>query len=66
MSSPTPALYEYIDDNPVFEFQPNRFTNNPAIIAQNDRMVAVNAALEGLHHVDRAAYTAASSTAEGP
>lgn len=40
------ALYEYIDDNPLFEFRPNRFTNDPSVIARNARMVAVNSALE--------------------
>ena len=40
------ALYEYIDDNPVFEFRPNAFVNDPFVIARNDRMVAINAALE--------------------
>jgi len=40
------AMYEYIDDNPVFEFRTNRFTNDPSVIARNARMVAVNSALE--------------------
>ncbi len=42
----TKTVYDYIHDNPVFEFLPNRYTNSPQVIAQNDRMVAVNAALE--------------------
>jgi acyl-CoA hydrolase len=42
----TRALYDYIDDNPVFEFLPNSYTNDPYVIGQNERMVAVNAALE--------------------
>jgi len=42
----TRAVYDYIHDNPVFEFLTNRYVNSPAVIAQNDRMVAVNAALE--------------------
>lgn len=42
----TRAVYDYIHDNPVFEFLPNQYTNDPFVIAQNDRMVAVNAALE--------------------
>ncbi|WP_321474744.1 acetyl-CoA hydrolase/transferase C-terminal domain-containing protein [uncultured Paludibaculum sp.] len=42
----TRAIYDYIDNNPVFEFLSNRYTNDPCVIAQNDRMVAVNAALE--------------------
>lgn len=42
----TRAVYDYIDDNPVFEFLPNSYTNDPYVIGQNERMVAVNAALE--------------------
>jgi 4-hydroxybutyrate CoA-transferase len=42
----TEALYSYLHDNPVFEFLPNRYVNDPFVIARNDRMVAVNAALE--------------------
>ena len=42
----TRALYDYIDDNPVFEFLPNAYTNDPYVIGQNERMVAVNAELE--------------------
>ncbi len=40
------ALYDYIHDNPVFEFLPNQYVNSPAVIAANRRMVAVNSALE--------------------
>jgi acyl-CoA hydrolase len=42
----TRALYDYIDQNPVFEFLPNQYTNAPEVIARNDRMIAVNAAIE--------------------
>lgn len=38
--------YKYVDDNPLFEFQPNSYTNNPFIIAQNDNVVAINSAVE--------------------
>jgi acyl-CoA hydrolase len=40
------ALYDYIDNNPLFEMRPADYTNNPFIIAQNDKMVAINSALE--------------------
>lgn len=40
------ALYDYIGNNPLFEMRPADYTNNPFIIAQNDKMVAVNSALE--------------------
>ncbi len=39
-------LYDFIDDNPIFEFLPNHYVNSPVIIAANRRMVAVNSALE--------------------
>ncbi len=42
----TQRLYEFVDQNPFFEFRPSDYVNDPFIIAQNDRMVAVNAALE--------------------
>lgn len=38
--------YEYVDDNPMFEFQPSSYCNDPQVIAQNDRVVAINSAVE--------------------
>lgn len=40
------TLYDYIDNNPIFEFRPIEFTNDPYTISRNERMVAINAALE--------------------
>jgi acyl-CoA hydrolase len=42
----TREWYEYVDDNPLFEFQPNCYCNDPFIIAQNDNVVAINSAVE--------------------
>ncbi len=42
----TQKLYQFINDNPVFEMRPTEYVNDPFIIAQNDRMVSVNSALE--------------------
>ena len=39
-------LFEFVDDNPAFEFRPNAFTNDPLQIARNDHMVAINSALQ--------------------
>lgn len=39
-------LYRFIHDNPVFEFHPTEYVNDPFIIAQNDRMISINSALE--------------------
>lgn len=42
----TRALYEAVDDDPRFEFRSSDYVNDPFVIAQNDRMVAVNSALQ--------------------
>ena len=39
-------LFDYVDDNPIFEFHPTAYTNDPALIARNDNMVAINSALQ--------------------
>lgn len=39
-------LYDYIDDNPAIEFHPTEYTNDPFIIAQNEKMVSINSAIE--------------------
>ncbi|MFW9988462.1 MAG: acetyl-CoA hydrolase/transferase family protein, partial [Candidatus Odinarchaeota archaeon] len=38
-------LYDFVDDNPMVEFHPCDYTNNPSIISQNKKQVAINAAL---------------------
>jgi len=39
-------LFDYVDNNPAFEFRPTHFTNDPFTIARNKKMVAINSALE--------------------
>ncbi len=39
-------LYDYMDNNPLFEFHPQDYVNDPFIIAQNNKQVALNSALE--------------------
>jgi len=39
-------VYEYLHDNPAFEFRPINYTNNPLNIARNRNMVAINSAIE--------------------
>jgi acyl-CoA hydrolase len=39
-------LYDYINNNPQFEFRQTEFTNDPFQIARNRRMVAISSALE--------------------
>jgi 4-hydroxybutyrate CoA-transferase len=42
----TKELFDYVHDNPAFEFRPCGYTNNPVVISRNDRMVAVNSTLQ--------------------
>jgi len=42
----TKDLFEFVDNNPAFEFHPTAYTNDPALIARNDSMVAINSALQ--------------------
>ncbi|MFA6450608.1 MAG: GNAT family N-acetyltransferase [bacterium] len=38
--------YEYIDDNPTIEFRRIDYVNNPLVIARNNKMTAINSALQ--------------------
>lgn len=40
------ALFDFVHDNPFIEFHPCDRTNDTAIIRRNDRVVAINSALE--------------------
>jgi 4-hydroxybutyrate CoA-transferase len=42
----TRRLHQYIHDNPFFEFHPTEYINDAFVIAQNDRMISINSALE--------------------
>lgn len=42
----TRRLYDFVDNNPMCEFHPSEFTNDPFRIAQNDKVVAINSALQ--------------------
>ena len=42
----TQRLYDFVDDNPLIEFHPCDYTNDPFIIARNDNMVSINAAIQ--------------------
>lgn len=39
-------LYDFVDNNPIVEFHPQDYVNDPFIISQNDRMISINSALE--------------------
>ncbi len=42
----TKNLYDAVDNNPVFETHPTEYSNHPYVIRQNDKMVAINSAIE--------------------
>jgi acetyl-CoA hydrolase len=42
----TRKLYEWADDNPLIEFHRTEYVNDPFVISQNERMVAINSAIE--------------------
>ncbi len=58
----TRMLFDYIDNNPSFEFHRTAYANDPFIIAQNDRMVALNSAIE----VDLTGQVCADSMGQTP
>ncbi len=39
-------LYDFIDNNPICEFHPNSYVNDPFIVARNNNMVAINSAIQ--------------------
>lgn len=42
----TKRLYEWVHNNPLIEFLRTEYVNDPFVISQNHRMVAVNSAIE--------------------
>jgi acetyl-CoA hydrolase len=42
----TRRLFDFINNNPIFEFHPNQYVNDPFIISRNDKQVAINSAIE--------------------
>ncbi|MGB3905595.1 MAG: GNAT family N-acetyltransferase [Anaerolineae bacterium] len=42
----TKRLYDFVHNNPAFDFRPCDYTNNPSVIGQHEKMTAVNSALE--------------------
>jgi 4-hydroxybutyrate CoA-transferase len=39
-------LYDFVDDNPMIELHPTDYVNDPFVIAQNKKMIAINSAIE--------------------
>ncbi len=42
----TKRLYEWANNNPMIELRRSEYINDPMVIAQNDKMVAINQAIE--------------------
>jgi len=42
----TKKLFDFVNNNPEFEFHPNRYTNDPYVIFTNHKMSAINSALQ--------------------
>ena len=40
-------LFDFIHENPSFEFRSISYTNDPFVVAQNENMVAINSAIAG-------------------
>src|SRR3990167_6530255 len=42
----TRKLFDFVDNDPILAFHPSHYTNDPFIISQNEKMVAINSAIE--------------------
>jgi acetyl-CoA hydrolase len=42
----TKRAFDFIDNNPIFEFHPQEYVNDPFVVAQNNKMVAINSCIE--------------------
>jgi 4-hydroxybutyrate CoA-transferase len=42
----TKDLYDFIDNNPIFETHPTNYTNHPFVVGQNEKMIGINSAIE--------------------
>jgi len=40
------ALFDFVEENPAFEFHRTGYVNDPFVIAQNENMIAINSALQ--------------------
>jgi acyl-CoA hydrolase len=42
----SPELYDYLDNNPLIEAHPSEYVNDPFVVSQNEKMIAINSAIE--------------------
>ncbi len=53
-------LYDFVNNNPMVECHPVEYTNDPFVIAQNEKMISINSAIE----VDMTGQVCADSLGE--
>ena len=58
----THRLFGFMNENPMFELRPTHYTNDPFVIARNERMIAINSAIE----VDLTGQVCADSIGDRP
>jgi 4-hydroxybutyrate CoA-transferase len=58
----TRRLFDFMNENPIFELRPTHYTNDPFVIARNERMIAINSAIE----VDLTGQVCADSIGDRP
>jgi acetyl-CoA hydrolase len=42
----TKKSYNFLDNNPIIEFHPQEYVNDPFLISKNNKMIAINSAIE--------------------
>jgi acetyl-CoA hydrolase len=42
----SPKLFDFVHDNPLIEFHPSDYVNDPFIISRHDNMVSINSAIQ--------------------
>jgi acyl-CoA hydrolase len=42
----TRKLYDFVNNNPIVEMHPTEYVNDPFIISKNDKMIAINSAIQ--------------------
>jgi acyl-CoA hydrolase len=40
------VLFDFVDNNPMFEFHPTSYVNDPRVVSQNDNMITINSAIQ--------------------
>lgn len=42
----TRKVFDFMNDNPIIEMHPTQYINDPFVVSQNEKMVAINSAIE--------------------